>query len=122
MPRTFRHPYSEIYPLDNLYQAFRMAPLGGKRKKESLGEAEPLMARSDAESAEDKRWYRPLGVPLSSSLEDGWCPGGTGKKGNAPHSAELPRTCEVRRTLGRLRPAICRPIARSHTIKGGIVP
>ena len=33
MPKTFRHLYPQIYDFENLYQAYRKARKGGKRKK-----------------------------------------------------------------------------------------
>ena len=36
MPQTFKHLYPQIYAFENLYQAFRKARKGGKRKKESV--------------------------------------------------------------------------------------
>jgi retron-type reverse transcriptase len=36
MPKTFKHLYPRIYAFKNLYQAFRKARKGGKRKKESV--------------------------------------------------------------------------------------
>jgi retron-type reverse transcriptase len=36
MPKKFKHLYPKIYAFDNLYQAFRQARKGGKRKKESV--------------------------------------------------------------------------------------
>jgi retron-type reverse transcriptase len=36
MPKTFKHLYPKVYAFANLYQAFRKARKGGKRKKESV--------------------------------------------------------------------------------------
>ena len=36
MPQTFKHLYPQVYSFENLYQAFRKARKGGKRKKESV--------------------------------------------------------------------------------------
>jgi hypothetical protein len=36
MPKTFKHLYPQIYQFENLYQAFRQARRGGKRKKETV--------------------------------------------------------------------------------------
>ncbi len=36
MPKTFKHLYPQVYDFENLYQAFRQARKGGKRKKEQV--------------------------------------------------------------------------------------
>jgi len=36
MPKTFKHLYPQVYEFENLYQAFRKARKGGKRKKEQV--------------------------------------------------------------------------------------
>jgi hypothetical protein len=36
MPKTFKRLYPRIYAFENLYQAFRKARRGGKRKKERV--------------------------------------------------------------------------------------
>lgn len=36
MPKTFKHLYPHIYAFENLYQAFRKARKGGKRKRERV--------------------------------------------------------------------------------------
>ncbi len=34
--KTHKHLYPQVHAFENLYQAFRKARLGGKRKKESV--------------------------------------------------------------------------------------
>lgn len=36
MPKTFKRLYPRVYAFENLYQAFRKARRGGKRKKERV--------------------------------------------------------------------------------------